>query len=161
MIPQARFENVTASLLKYMSVNYSYTAVNWPRTEFDSNNVQAWIRPDLLITEGPYYRQVGNGILGKDLILLLNINIFGRRDYIHSNSYALYRIRDEVMSLFREPSLIPVYDYVGGSIAQPIGAVRCFGVPTDEDLGEDTAAGVFQRNLSFDMRWEEQWEEPV
>ena len=161
MIPESQLENVVASLHKHLADNYSLTAIQWPRTEFDSNNVLEWIRPDMFVTEGAYYRQTGFGREGKDLVILFNISIFGRREYIQANSYRLFRIRDTLRDLFKETTDIPVNDWVSGSETPDlIGALRCYAVTTDEDLGEDSGAGVFQRNLSFDVRWLEQWMVP-
>jgi hypothetical protein len=160
MLAAGRIESVMGSIQKYLNDNYTLTPIQFLGQAFDQSLVQEWVRADLMIGEGPFYRQVGVGASGKDLLMVYNLNIFAKIEFIRSgNAFRILRIRDTLRQLFTETTHIPVKDHAGGNPNVTVGVARCFDC-SEQDMGEQTGIGCFQYNLGVGIRYEEKWETP-
>lgn len=159
-IPEQKLDNVERSLQKYLQTNYTLTPIEWPDGEFSESGVPVWIRPDLIVGNGPYFRQVnGTGnLLGKNLVMIFNINCFANRAVINSTGRPnnLPAVIDALFELFKETTQITVKDYVGGT-ANDIGVVDCMETKI-ETLPETPE--LYQKNFSVDCTYLQKWNSP-
>jgi hypothetical protein len=124
---------------------------------FDEQNKNEWVRADTIIETMDYFRQVGEGLYGADLYVLMNMNVFLKPDKILvEDGYRQMKIVDELIHLFRIPISIPVHDHHSDP-SELIGYLRTYEVE-DMDLGYLEQAGVFQYNVSSTMFFLSKWE---
>jgi hypothetical protein len=156
--PTERTQNIKASLYTNLQSNFTTAPIHLGGQPFDEQNKNEWVRADMLIESMDYYRQVGGGQFGGDLIVLFSINVFVKADdVLIKNGYRGEQLVDELKHLFRLPVAVPVHNHFAGSPLALIGYLRTAEIE-DNDLGYDNDAAVFQHNVSSTMFFLSRWD---
>ena len=115
LVPEQRIENVRGSLMSYLATNYTLTSIAFPRTAFAEENVNEWIKPDIIVATKDYKGPVAASRRGAIVTLLFNISIIVKKAFIEGgDSFRIELIRDTLHELFKEETNIQVDDKVGG-----------------------------------------------
>jgi hypothetical protein len=146
IIAEQRLENVVASILKYVTDNYSLTGIKYPRSNFKVQNVDEWIAVDILSPERMFKRQTSPGKFGSINNLIININYFAKRSFLElGDKYRSELVRDTLHDLFKERTSIPIHDHVDtGSL---IGSLECMDIE-NTNIGLDSDSDSYQYNTS-------------
>ena len=159
IVPTQKEENVERSIHKYLFDNFTLVPIAWPGIEFDESGKAAWIQPVLLTSNGLFFRQVGSMLIGKQLIILYNINLFVNRTMqaIHGQIYNIGLLSDTLFQIFKENTQITVKDYVDGSPGfATIGVLDCFETSLHDV--ESPSNELIQKNFTIEMRGIKSWE---
>ena len=144
-----RMENVKASLETYLHSNLVTTeglTVDWAGGQgIDTENINEWVMPNILIGGKDYLRQVTSSTKGNNVDFILNINIFLRKGST-TNYHRLAELRDIVANYFQEDQLVTFTDYQTGGNPQ-IGSFVVREIMTDQEI-PSMDAKLFQWNFS-------------
>jgi len=159
ILPEAREENVVASLFKYLEANFTLVPVDYAGVGIREENVDEWVRADVMLPTPRYARQVDEqGNMGAEYLVMLNLNIFKKQTEMETvNVYRNFRIRDTLADLFRVPLGITVRDWVGSAGATIIGILQTSELETT-NLGLQDV--LYQHNVTSTMRYVMKWEGP-
>jgi hypothetical protein len=162
ILPEERRENVKASLFTYLSDNFTLVPIYYGIAGIKEEDVDEWVRVDVMFPTPTYRRQVGLGQMGAEAIIMLNMNIFKKQTEAESvNIYRSDRIVDTLSNLFRVPLGIPVKDYVesNGAGTNNLSTLQTSVLDTD-DLGWQERLALYQYNVTSHMRYVMKWEQP-
>jgi len=87
--------------------------------------------------------------------------MFARREFLQNgDAFRLIEINDTLKDLFEESRQLVIRNHVTGGPTPPIiGQLECFETQ-DNDLGLNETAGVYQRNLSVQLRFVRAYAQP-
>lgn len=158
-----REENIIASIFKYLEANFTLVPIDYAGAGINEEDVDEWVRADVMTTKPKYYRQVDSqGNMGAEGLFFLNMNIFRKQTEAETvNIYRMQRIRDTLANLFRVPIGIAVKDYVetAGAGTNRIGTLQTSELDS-QNLGLQAALAAYQWNVTSTMRFVLAWEKP-
>jgi hypothetical protein len=156
MVPEQLFENMVLSVRSYLDTNWKtgsplapITRIEWPDSQFDAGNVREWIQPTVIKGARIFRRQTRPGRLGAELPLLINVNIYLKRDFLErGNPSRRLELIDYLFDLFKEGRAIPFKDYVGNSSSPAVlGVLQCYDF-AETRLALDEAKALYQHNCT-------------
>lgn len=151
---------MVASLFTYLDANYNLTKVDHGGSGVDEENLQEWVRADVMFTIPRYSRQVDQqGHFGAEPLIMLNMNVFVKQTALEVNTYRLKRLSDTLKNLFRVPQGILVKDHVENAGANTIGVLQTSEIEVRQ-MPFDSAKGIYGCNVTSTMRYVFSWEAP-
>jgi hypothetical protein len=132
-------ENIKSSLEKYMYdrfVTIDGLIVHWEGAkDIDTNTVDEWVQPRTLYGAPEFGGWINNSKRGQLRPILLNINIFVRKDSTN-NTHRLTELRDIVANYFNVGQVITLKDYRGTGASVDSFIVRDVMTDTNFPTGD-------------------------
>lgn len=158
--PEARTKNIKASLFKYLNTNFTLIPIQYDGVQFDEQNHNEWVRADFQVGDTDFFRQVGGGLFGGDVIVMFSMNVLLKPDKVMTeNIYRREDLVDELKYIFRVPLGIPVYDWHSSATPSQIGVIRTAELD-DNDFGYDEDHALYQHNVTSFGFWLSKWDAP-
>ncbi len=164
LLPSSKFENVKASIEKYISDSLASTfTIDWQGRE--SVNIEGsdeYIQPTIIRGKQNYGRQVTGTTKGNDVEFMVNINMFLKKDSV-DNAHRLAEIRDTVANYFQEDQTISIYDYaddsahLGNAIVRHIITDREIDTSSDFRLADAGGGLYYQWNYTAIVNYVQQF----
>ena len=153
----SKMENVKSSIEKYIFTHLASNdsmLVDWQGGRpLDKTNINEWLQPTIMRGGQMYARHVSGSTKGSDNEILVNINIFLRKDSA-DNTHRLFEMRDSVAEHFQEDQQIEIRNYSGDSSFVDSAILR--EVITDQEIptGDEK---FYQYNYTAVFRLIQQW----
>ena len=157
----AKVANLEGSIRQYIADNLTatFSTIDYGSGQpFEDTVLSEWLQVRLLESARPVSMdgpRAPDGLLGRELFVMLNLNIFIRPAKLGTlSTLRLQTLRDTVLVYFRPLTKIRVKDYAGDSatignlLMQTIAADRLVMAPTREQE-------LLQWNLTLAFRWSE------
>ena len=126
MLAEERVSNIKLSLVQYLQEQFTFSPIYFEgELALDTTRLTEWVEFSMPSTNRRYVRRLPNGRIGNIARYLISMLIHLKPT---SNVVRLEQIRDEVVSVLREPT-VPVYDYADTGIQ--IGDVVGDGLESD------------------------------
>ena len=160
--PTNTYKNIKASLEQYMYTNLASNdsmTVDWQNSKgLELENVDEWIAPRILRGNNPYRGHVTSSNKGTETDIILNINIFLRKNST-TNAHRLWELRDQVAQYFELNQTINLKNYASAGFPNTeLFIVR--EIMTDQEIpmvvGESTAMPTdlyFQYNYTVLLKF--------
>jgi len=146
----AKTFNIKSSLDKYCGDNLETTegfAVDYEGLPFDETQVDEWVQPRIIDSDGVYTRQASSSRYGEETSILFQINIFVKKGSI-SNAARHYQMRDSVANYFKIRQDISIRDYDAGGTTT-VDNFRVRNVNVDFPLPETQT--LYQYAIAWDL----------
>jgi hypothetical protein len=112
--PTSELSNVKRSFESWFNTTFGGSfAIDFEGVPFKSTDKSEWLQPRILTGGSIFHRQVESGYRGDTLFIIVNINIFVRKNS-SQKADRIYTIRDTLFDSMHEGTSVDIRDYVNG-----------------------------------------------